>query len=240
MCIGMQSGNLFKYKNTSSIVHTLNPLCKILGLFIFLIMIIMCSSVRVICGLSLIFIFIMVISNVSFKEYFKIIWAFRFFLIFIFFISLFFDGFFSSFIIISRVCLAILYFSVLLYTTSLSEIYFGFLSLLRPFKLSISIIYKCFSIFFCFIPFFFSEYDRIRKSQFCRGLTNIDLFLWFKTVVLAFTMTFRKINDVNKLMMFNNFNCDSNIGFKWRVCDVYMIVCHLLVLIFVLIKEVVL
>lgn len=239
MCIGMQNGNLFRYYNTSSIIHSLNPLCKLLGLFIFLFMIIVCSSVRGICGLSLVLLYIMVISNISFKDYFKILWFFRYFILFIFLIGLFF-GIYSDFILVCRLCLCFLYFSVLYFTTSLSEISSGFSLLFRPFSfLCLSKFSNYFTRIFCFVPFIFSEYYRISRSQLSRGLNYCDSFsnrvLCYKTAFISsIVLTFRKIKGLR-------LNYDSGcVDFEWHVRDVYMIACHLLVLVFVLIKEVVL
>ena len=227
----MRNGNLFGYCNTSSIIHSLNPLCKLLGLFIFLFMIIVCSSVRGICGLSLILLYIMVISNISFSEYFKYLWFFKYFILFIFLVGLFF-GFYRDFIFVSRLCLCLLYFSVLYSTTSLSEISSGFSLLFRLSKLSLF-----FTRIFCFVPFIFSEYSRIRKSQLSRGLNYCDNFsnrvLCYKTTFLSsIVFAFRRIKGLKVDLGY--------IDFEWHIRDVYMIACHLLVLVFVLIKEVVL
>ena len=241
MCIGMRNGSLFKYYNTSSFIHFLNPLCKILGLFIFLIMILMCSSIRVLCGLSFILFYIMVISNISFKEYFRVIWVFRYLLIILFFINLFF-GFYFDFILISRICLCLLYFSVFFNTTTFDDIFYGFSSLFDPFKIfgiSVFNLSLRFSLIMFFIPTFFSEYNRICKSKSSRGVKNFGLNDYFSSFISSIFMSIRGVKSIGNVIMIRSFD-NNSYGFKWHVSDFYMISCHLLVLIFVLIKEVVL
>ena len=67
----MRNGSFSRYYNTDSFIHSMNPLCKVLGLLIFVLMTMLASNIRVICGLFLILLFIIVISDVPLKNYIK-------------------------------------------------------------------------------------------------------------------------------------------------------------------------
>lgn len=250
----MRSGKFSRYYNTSSMIHSINPLCKVLGLLIFVIMDMLCSNIRVICGLSLILLYIIVISNVPFTNYIRPLWSMKVLFIFIFLINLLFgDGVYGSFISISRVCLVLLYSSVLLYTTTTNELAFGFSSLLKPFEtfgLPVSRISMAIALTLNFVPSLFFEANKIIKSQTSRGFNYgrgsfIDKVLGIKSIVIPmFVMAFKRADNVSDMMEVRqfSFNSDrSNIkNFGWHIGDFYLIACHLLIFVFVLIKEVVL
>ena len=249
----MRSGSFSRYYNTSSIIHSMNPLCKVLGLLIFVLMVMLCSNIRVICGLSLILFYIMFFSNISFKNYFKSIWSMKVLFIFIFLINLVFGvSIYESFIMISRVCLVVMYSSVLLYTTTTNELAFGFSFLFKPFAVFGFPVYKismAIALSLNFVPSLFLESNKIIKAQTSRGFNYSsssfkDKILGIKSVVIPmFVLAFRRADSVSEMMELRQFsfsNNRSNIkNFNWYFSDVYMIVCHLLILVFVLIKEVV-
>ena len=61
----MRNGSFSRYYNVSSIIHSLNPLCKILALMLFIFMAIIASNIREMCCLFIILIFIIGFSNIS-------------------------------------------------------------------------------------------------------------------------------------------------------------------------------
>lgn len=250
MCIGMQNGSFSSYYNVSSPIHSLSPLCKILTLFVFAFMTIIGSKMCVMCSLFLILVFLIVISNVPYHKYFDILFCMRFLYLFIFIISLFFVDFYDSIIMISRVSLFVLYLAVLLYTTTINELSYGLSLLLRPLSfLGISIfkISLIISLALNFVPYLFIETDRIIKVQTSRGVncckcSFIDRFRF--VVIPSFVLSFRRFIGICETFKFRTFN-DSVVrgsiyDFRFNFYDIYMISCHILILTFVLIKEVVL
>lgn len=246
----MRNGSFSRYYNTSSLIHSMNPLCKVLGLLIFVVMVMVCSNIRVICGLSLILIYIIVISNVPFRNYYTPLWSIKILFIFIFLISLFFGlGLYNSFVMICRVCLVVMYFSVLLYTTTTNELFLGISSLIRPFSFlgfSVSRVSMVVVLAFNFIPSLFVISNKVTKSQLSRGFNYRSVS--FKDRVLCirsffiplFVLAIKRANSVMELKRYSfNRDISSINGLRWHVNDIYMIVCHLLVLTFVLIKEVI-
>lgn len=249
MCIGMRNGSFSRYYNVSSIIHSLNPLCKILALMLFIFMAIMASNIREMCCLFIILIFIIGFSNVSIINYFKSIYSVRILLFFVFIISLLFSGsVYNSFIVCCRICLIILYFSVLLFTTTTNGIAYGFSSLFRPlglFGFPVTRISIIIALGLNFFPSLFLESDRIGKSQVSRGFNynECSFFDRLKFFISMFICSIRRFNGVNDVMSVRNFgfNVDSSSisSFKWNVNDFYMIFGHMMVFVFVLIKEVV-
>lgn len=254
MCIDMRNGSFSRYYNTNSIVHMINPLCKILAMLIFVVMSMVGSCVRVMCGLSIILFFLMVLSLVPLKKYLSFVYSMKFLLLVIFFINILFGvSIYNSFIMLCRVCLVLMYFSLLLYTTTTNELALGFSSLLRPlgiFGFPVSKVSMVIALSLNFIPILFIESGKIIKSQTSRGFNYRDgsfkdRINGFKSVVIPmFVLSMKRADSISDAMEVKQFSFNSNRssikGVRWHLSDFYMIGCHLLVLVFVLIKEVVL
>jgi len=253
MCIGMRSGNFSRYYNISSVIHSLNPLCKILALLLFVIMSIMASNIREMCCLFIVLVFIISLSNVSIIKYIRPIYSMRFLFILVFIINILFGvSVYDSFIIICRICLVVMYSSVLLFTTTTNGIAYGFSSLFRPlgvFGFPVYRVSMAIALSLNFVPNLFFESNRIIKSQISRGLNYNGGSLFDRIVIIKnvfipmFVNSIKRsyrISDAMKVKSFG-FNCDrSSIkSFRWSISDFYMITCHLMVFVFVLIREVV-
>ena len=250
----MRNGSFSRYYNTNSIVHMINPLCKILAMLIFVVMSMVGSCVRVMCGLSIILFFLMVLSLVPLKKYLSSVYSMKFLLLVIFFINILFGvSIYNSFIMLCRVCLVLMYFSLLLYTTTTNELALGFSSLLRPlgiFGFPVSKVSMAIALSLNFIPILFMESGKIIKSQTSRGFNYRDgsfkdRINGFKSVVIPmFVLSMKRADSISDAMEVKQFSFNSNRssikGVRWHLSDFYMIGCHLLVLVFVLIKEVVL
>lgn len=250
----MRNGSFSRYYNTNSIIHVINPLCKILALIIFVVMVMVGTCVRVMCGLSIILLFLMVLSLVPLKNYIRSVLSMKFLFLVIFVINLLFGvSVYNSFIMVSRVCLVVLYSSVLIYTTTTNELALGFSSFLRPFGIfgfPVSKVSMALALALSFVPLLFMESNKIIKSQTSRGFdfnngSFKDRIVGLKSVIIPmFVLSMKRADSISDSMEVKqfSFNSDRNSikGIRWHVSDVYMICCHLLVLVFVLIKEVVL
>lgn len=253
MCIDMRSGSFSRYYNVSSEIHKLNPLCKILAMMVFVVMVVMCSSLKVTISLFLILSFLITISNISFKNYIKPIVSMKVLLLFIFFINFIFRvGFDSSIIMISKVILVVMYSSVLIFTTTTNELAFGFASLLRPlglFGISVSKISMAIALSFNFIPSLYISSNKIIKSQMSRGFNYFDgsfkdRIIGIKSVFIPmFITSIKRADEVCDAMVVKNFSFENErshiVSYKWRFNDAYMIISHLIIFVLVLVKEVV-
>ncbi len=254
MCIGMRNGSFSRYYNTNSVIHMINPLCKILAMFIFVVMTMVGSCVRVMCGLSIILLFLMVLSCVPIKKYLLSIYGMKFLFLIVFIINLIFGvSVYNSFIMICRICLVVMYSSLLLYTTTTNELASGFSSFLRPlvvFGFPVSKVSMAIALSLNFVPILFMESGKIIKSQTSRGFNYKsgsfrDRIVGLRSVIIPmFVLSMRRADSISDAMEVKQFSFDSNRSsiksVRWHISDFYMISCHLLVLIFVLIKEVVL
>ena len=241
----MRSGSFSRYYNVYSIIHSMNPLCKILGFWIFIIMVVMGSNIRVMCCLSLILLFIIALSNVSLFNYIRPIYCMRLLFVFIFIINILFGvSVYSSFIMICRICLVIMYSSVLLFTTTTNEIAYGFSSLLRPFSffgIPVTRVSMAIALFFNFVPSLFFEYNRIIKSQTSRGFNDCSFLDRVKLIFSTFICSIRRTYCTSDVIKVKNFDSDRSCikSSRWGVSDFYMIASHVMVFVFVLVKEVV-
>lgn len=245
----MRNGSFSCYYNVSSPIHSLSPLCKLLALFVFVIMTFIGSNISVMCSLFLVLMFLIVISNVPFYKYLNVIFFLSIFCLFVFVLNLCFCGFYDSIIMISRICLVVLYLSILLYTTTINEISYGLSLLLKPlsyFKVPVFKISLYISLFLNFIPCLFSEAGHVIKSQKSRGFdySDVSFIDKIKGIFPAFILSLRrtfKLFEVLKVRFSNDyFSRNSIYDFRFRLCDIYMISCHVIIFTFILIKEVVL
>ena len=160
---------------------------------------------------------------------------------------------YNSFIMVCCICLVVMYSSLLLYTTTTNELALGFSSLLRPlvfFGFPVSKVSMAIALSLNFVPLLFMESGKIIKSQTSRGFNYKsgsfkDRIIGLKSVIIPmFVLSMKRADSISDAMEVKQFSFNSNRssikGVRWHVSDFYMIGCHLLVLVFVLIKEVVL
>lgn len=249
----MLNGNYSRYYNTYSVVHLLNPLCKLLASLIYILMVIMSSNMVVILALFLIMLFVINISNVPIKFYFKPLFGMKVLFLFIIIINLIFGvDFYNSLVMISKICLIVIYSSLLLFTTTTNDLALGISSLLRPlsiFNVSISKISMSIALSLNFIPILYLQSSKIIKSQLSRGFDykkgNFkQKVLGIKSIFIPmFILAMKRADDIANAMEVKQFSFNdkrSNVrGFKWHFEDAYMLTVHLVVLVLVLVKEVV-
>ena len=169
----MYNLKLTKYYNISSLIHNINPLCKIICILIITFLSLFSKNIMFLIILLLFLVLIMFMSNVPLDLYIN---NFKFLLpmiIFIFLINLIFSNIYSTILSILKLILLILYSQVLLYTTKPNDLTYGlekFLSPLKLFNISVSSLALTISLSLRFIPTIFTEADKILKAQISRGL----------------------------------------------------------------------
>ena len=194
------------------------------------------------------------LSQIPLKKYLLSIYGMKFLFLVIFVINLLFGvSVYNSLIMVCRICLVVMYSSLLLYTTTTNELALGFSSLLRPLGFlgfPVSKVSMAIALSLNFVPVLFMESGKIIKSQASRGFnfksgSFKDRIVGLKSVVIPmFVLSMKRADSVSDAMEVKQFCFNSNRssikGVRWHISDFYMIGCHLLVLVFVLIKEVVL
>ena len=249
----MRSGSFSRYYNIDSPIHKLNPLCKILASIVFLVMVLISSRFKVIISLFLILSFIITLSNVPFKYFFKPIFSMKILFVFLFIINIIFGvSFYNSFVMISKVLLVVMYSSVLLYTTTTNSLAYGIASFLRPFSFlgfPVTKVSMAIALSLNFIPGMFDSSNKIMKSQMSRGFNYKDgsfkdKIVGIKSIFIPmFVSSIKRADAVSDAMEVKNFSFYDDrsdiIDYRWRFDDFYMLVSHLALFILVLIKEVV-
>ena len=249
----MLNGNFSRYYNVDSPIHRLNPLCKILAMIVFIVMVLISSRIKVIISLFLILSFIITISNISFANYFRSILSMKVLILFVFLINFVFGvNFYNNIVMICKIVLLVMYSSVLLYTTTTNSLAYGFSSFLRPlsiFGLPVFKISMAIALSLNFIPSLFSSSNKIIKSQMSRGFNYRegsfkDRIIGLKSVFIPmFVSSIKRADAISDTMEVRNFNFDfdrtSIVDYRWQFNDFYMIISHLVLFVLVLIKEVV-
>ncbi len=199
-----------RFCNVDSRLRRMNPISKILCVIIFLILTFVDSSIEFNLIL-LIFVFAaMLLSNISFKVYGKILLGLLSFIIFIFFINFLCDVNINISILFSiRLILIVLYSSILTLTTSPDELIYGLEHILSPlkiFKLPINSLALILSLTIRFIPLVFEMGKGIIKCYESRGIKFSKLSLrnklsYMKSIIIpVFVLAFKNSDELTDTM----------------------------------------
>lgn len=245
--------NFSRYYNTNSYIHSLNPLCKILACLIFVFMTFLSNNFVVLFSLFIILIFLVCLSNVPYSFYFKSIYGMKILFLMIILINLLFGvSFVFSIIMVFKIVLIVLYSSCLIMTSTTNDIAYGFTCLLKPlsfFGFPVSKVSMAIALSLNFIPILFDTSNKIIKSQKSRGFNYNngslkDKILGIKTIFIPmFVLSIKKADSISDMMEVRCFSFNNNrsnikyLGFSFN--DFCMIFSHVVVFVFVLIKEVV-
>lgn len=231
--------NNYKYYKTESCIHKLNPLCKILISIIFIVMVLLTFSIKSVLALFLVLSFIIGLSNIPYKKIFNPIWSIKYIILIIFLVSLPF-GINNSIILILKICLITIYYSILIMSTKVNELIKGFYSLYKPLKIfgiEIDRLSIDSALFLNFIPFYIREYKTTKIKLLSRGFENSFKNAIYKNINLI-SITYKNILKKRDIMLIRGITFDKN-NFVWHLSDVYIVMCHIVVLVLVLVKEVV-
>lgn len=241
---------LGRYYNSNSKIHSMNPLSKIICTLIFVIMVFICNDIKLMLLLSLLAILFTEFSKVPRNIYIKTIKSLKFILIFILIIDLIFKVDITITLTnMLRLISVVLYTSILTMTTPPTEITYGLEQLLSPFKiikLPVNKIALSISLALRFIPTLIDEGNKILKSQASRGIDyyNSDLkgkFMGIMSMIVPmFVITLKKADDLADSMTVRLYNVNvKRTNFrvnKWHSFDTYMVIIHILVLLFVIFR----
>lgn len=172
----MYNLKLTKYYNTESLIHNINPVCKIICVLIFTFLTLFSSNIVFLLVLLLFLILIILLSNVRIDLYLNNLKFILPMILFIFIINLILSNIYSTILSILKLILFILYSQILLYTTKPNDLTYGlelFLSPLKIFNIKVSSLALTISLALRFIPTIFIESSKILKAQISRGL-NFD------------------------------------------------------------------
>ena len=214
----MYNFHINKYYNIDSIIHKLNPLCKIISILIFTFLVLFTNNIILLIILLLFTFILLYISHIPINVYLMGMKGMLFFCIFVFLINLLFGGFLSAFNSIIKLLLFVLYSHLLLYTTKPNDMTLGLRKFLSPLKvigLDSNSIALTISLAIRFIPTIFKEGYRVYKSQVSRGLnfsgnlpTKCDKLI--SIVIPVFNLSLKRTDDLSFVLDTKLYNPNKN------------------------------
>lgn len=243
---------LGRYYSIRSFVHFMNPLSKIMCLFLFVLTTLISNYFMFEILLVGINILIIYLSKLPIMVYLKSLSKMKMFLMVIFIINIIFRiNFIINVLIITKIMLLINYLNILTLTTPPTEITYGLELFLKPFnKLHIPVnkVSLYISLGLRFIPTLFDEAIKILKTQASRGVDcyNSDIkgkIKAIKTMIIPmFRLSLEKTNDLSnsmkvRLFSYNNRRTNYRIN-KWGLFDTVSVLIHGVLFILILVNEV--
>jgi len=238
---------LGKYYKKDSVVHSLNPIFKIISLLIMIISIFFIDSYIDILMLGSYLLLAILYSNIGIKTYLKNILGIKIFLIFILIIDLIFYTSINRIISdLLKIIFIVLYSSLLTYTTVITEITYGIEVFLKPLSkiMPVSDIAAVITLAIRYIPSLTHEADRIIKAQKMRGISfdsrNIkERIISISGILMPmFVMSLKKAErtaDIMDIRLYNYGKSKTNYrSNKWRIIDTLLLVLNILILIIVI------
>lgn len=246
VCIG-------RYYSTSSNVHKMHPISKIVCTFLFILMALVAINLKMLVGLILVVLLMVFNTNIPLKIYYNILYNLKVVLIIIFLLfSLVSLSFYFGFIVLLKVILIIIYLAILTLTTPPTEIIYGlerFLYPLNRFRLESNVLALNIGLSLRFVSSLIDTRNNILKSQISRGIDYrrgiSDYILAMRTMMKSvFVISIRKAKNLKESMMIRLYSidrerCNFRIN-KWGFFDNLLIVMHSVLLIIIILKGVIL
>jgi len=242
-----------KYIPIDSKIHKMNSISKIICLLLFLILLLFDDIILLILLTVLCFV-MMLLSKVQIKLYLKSISGLKPLIIFIIIITLLFES--SWYLAITstvKIILGVIYTMILTYTTSKSEITYGFEQVFKPLsllKIPVKKMSLSLTLALRFIPTIFEQTEKIMKSQASRGIdfrhTNIKgkVIAISSMIVPMFILSFKKANVVADVMEVRLYSLNAkrtNYRFsKWSSFDENIVLIHFGLLLYFILRMVIL
>ncbi|MEI3530520.1 MAG: energy-coupling factor transporter transmembrane protein EcfT [Bacilli bacterium] len=240
---------LGKYYPNSSIIHSLNPLTKILILFSLCLMTIVNSSIFGLLMIILISLSLISMSKIPIFIYFNTLKTTSF-ILFIFGFAYFLithNIIMTLMVVIELICLLFILI-LLVMTTSLTEITYGlelFLKPLQRFKVKVNVLSLKITNFLRFVPIYLDNKERLVKKFKNHGIIvdNNRLNLKFNIVKRAYRLAKKQLNQTNKMMdvrlySIKEYRTNFRLN-KFGVIDSIMVFLNIVILIMIVVSEVI-
>lgn len=243
-CIG-------KYLYSSSYVHEMHPLVKIICTFIFILFAIIVHNPVGIFVLMCITLFMLLSTRISIKVYYNIFENLKHFFIFVFVIFTLCSLSFSfGLIVLIKFMLIVIYITILTLTTPTLKIIYGleqFLFPMKKIKINNKVLAFNIGLFLTYTGIFIDTRNNILKSLAIRGLDYRSGFVnyckaYIKAAKPSVILSLEKFKKFKRIMKkrFLSKDCQ-NFGFdKFGLFDFLIISIHIILIIFLIMKGVVL
>ena len=192
---------LSRFYNGDSIIHSLSPMAKVIGLFIFLILVLFNHSIFSAIFLLVFVVGLVLMSKISYKFYLRGILSYVPFLILLFLILFLTFGFVFAFSTMINFALFLIYVMMIVLTCSDSELIYGIRKIIKSSKYSLYIL-----MILKFIPCFSDNMNKVLKTLVARGYDFRYLNVIWKIKVLLFSLSSVLRNTIYDLQdMYNKF-----------------------------------
>lgn len=240
---------LGRYYPVRSKIHAMNPISKLLCIFIFILMTFLSTTWQLNLFLMILTFLFLLLTNIPIVHYFKTIKILTPIFIIIFIIGIVFHiPLLDTFFFMIKITLILFYFTMLTLTTPMTEIIYGFeklLCFLNLFGLNVPAIAFSITEAIGFIPNMVDEGSRILTSAASRGvdyhhsniITKLTILKSMSGPILSLSM--KKSEDLRQAMVLRLYQRGKRTNFRmnrWKAFDSYMVMMYLLVL-FVIIKK---
>ena len=238
------SSLLGSYYPEKSIIHSINPLIKIISILILLLSIFINSNIYIAVIILLFIILISLFAKLPYNTYLKVLYGLKYIILFTIAIYLLFNyNLLDVSVIVLRLYSIVLYTTIITMTTSHKEMTRGIEMFLYPFSLlglNVNKVSLMLTLALRFIPTILTQADKIMKSQMSRGIDynsyeiNKKLFS-LKTILLPiFILTLRRadtISDVLQLRMYDLNGTRSHlINYEIKSKDIIFLLINILIL----------
>lgn len=206
--------NIGNYYLKDSIIHKLNPVFKVISLFLSIITVILANNLIDYIILFVFILLLMLFSKIEIKVYLKNIYTLRIFIIFIIVINFIFTvDIISTLYMVLKVIYLVMLSAILTLTTPPMEITYGLERIFRLFNKILPINSICLSITLAlrFIPMITMQAERIIKAGSLRG---VDFNESFKSKIKSISNMFvpmiylslKKADDLSDIMEVRLYN----------------------------------
>lgn len=230
-----------KYYYGTSIIHQWNPIIKLICSFCFILFLFMSEQIFIGFLFGMMLFFLMCLSGVSFCYYIRLVWQIRYMLIFLFLFNWMFGVSFvqNSFLSFKLICV-IIYSSILLYTTSISDLTYAITFLLYPLSwihIPIHLISHMIGLALSFLSNMIEHTNCILKSLSVRGMDYKSsslkqrLYIWKIILFPLFDLALHHADCVADTMEVRLYHIESK-KFHFRklpihIFDIIQLILHL-------------
>lgn len=217
---------LYSFYGELSVVHRMNPVIKLLGLFVYvLICLLKYDNVLFICNISFVFV-LMLLSNVNMFRYLKVIWKLKYILILMYVFMDHLEMELTSInIIVFKFVFFVLYLSMIVFTTTREDIGRGCSIVVNRFNI-VGLSIKSISMFitncFVFLDYFKESYEVIFITGEIKGTvySHSNVLKKWKLIISNFKSVLNdtkdKMNNRKNDMKYRMYNERVKKKYKYR------------------------
>lgn len=214
------------YNHEKSIVHRINPVIKLIGLFVYvLISLLKFNSILFIVNLSIVFV-LMLFSHISYKRYLNILWKLKYLLILCIFILLSLGLENKTVVLLMfKLLFFIFHFFLIVFTTKKEDLGKGMAIIINTFNfLNIKFKKLCqiFTNIWWFIIYFLDNFSSFINNYEYRGIDYTHnhlgnkIVIIFKNIKYICKISIQDVKTREKVMINQYYNDKINYKYKYR------------------------